>query len=112
MTPFNPDSWMDVVLLVIIALIGMGGATIPAVMARRHGKTLGKIEDQVVNDHPDRNLRDDIDRISRLLAEGFSETRRDVRELREEMRTERLERIEGDRRGLRRLGIIRDDDDQ
>ena len=109
MTPFNPDSWMDVVLLVIIALIGMASATIPAVMARRHGKTLGAIEEQVTNEHST-NLRDDIDRISRLVAEGFSETRRDVRELREEMRTERLERIEGDRRGLRRLGLTKDDD--
>ena len=110
MTPFNPDSWMDVVLLILIALIGLAGATVPAVIARRHGETLGNIEEQVTNEHST-NLRDDIDRISHLVAEGFAETRSDIHGLREEMRTERLERIEGDRRGLRRLGLISDGDD-
>lgn len=107
MTPFNPDSWMDVILLVLIALIGTAGATIPAVMSRRHGKTLGAIEDQVSNAH-ETNLRDDIDQLNQLVREGFSETRKDVRELREELRTERIERIEGDRRGMERLGVTED----
>lgn len=109
MTPFNPDSWMDVILLVLIALIGTAGATIPTVMSRRHSKTLGAIENQVTNAH-DTNLRDDIDRLTILLTEGFTETRKDIRGLREELRTERVERIEGDRRGMRRLGLIADEE--
>ncbi|MCH9731629.1 MAG: DUF2746 domain-containing protein [Actinomycetia bacterium] len=108
MTPFNPDSWMDVVVLVVLALITTGGATLTTVVARRHGKTLGSIQDQVTNAH-ETNLRDDIDKLTALVAEGFAETRKDVRELREEMRTERIERIEGDRRGMRRLGLLDND---
>ena len=107
MTPFNPDSWMDFIALILIALIGMFGATVPAVLARRHGKTLGNIEEQVTNEHST-NLRDDIDRISRLVTDGFAETRDDIHGLREEMQTERIERIEGDRRGMRRLGLTDD----
>lgn len=110
MTPWNPDSWMDVAALVILALITTGGATLTTVVARRHGKTLGAIENQVTNDHPDKpNLRDDIDKLTALVTEGFSETRKDIHGLREEMRTERIERIEGDRRGMRRLGLLDDD---
>lgn len=109
MTPFNPDSWMDVAALVILGLIGTGGATLTTIIARRHGKTLGSIENQVTNEHST-NLRDDIDGLGRLVTEGFAETRKDVRELREEMRTERIERIEGDRRGMRRLGITPGED--
>lgn len=108
MTPFNPDSWMDVAALVILALITTGGATLTTVIARRHGKTLGSIQDQVTNEH-DTNLRDDIDKLTALVAEGFSETRKDIGGLREELRTERIERIEGDRRGMRRLGLLDDD---
>lgn len=119
MTPFNPDSWMDFLLLVLIALIGLAGTTLPVVISRRqnktmdkHGKTLDNIEDQVVNDHEETNLRDDIDKLTALVASGFSETRKDIAGLREEMRTERVERIEGDRRGMRRLGLTTEDDER
>lgn len=109
MTPWNPDSWMDVAALVILALITTGGATLTTVIARRRGKTLGAIENQVTNAH-DTNLRDDIDRLTILLTEGFTETHKDIRGLREELRTERVERIEGDHRGMRRLGLIADEE--
>ncbi|MGB0877557.1 MAG: DUF2746 domain-containing protein [Mycobacterium sp.] len=108
MTPWNPDSWMDVAALVILALITTGGATLTTVIARRHGKTLGSIENQVTNAH-ETNLRDDIDKLGRMVTEGFAETRKDIHGLREEMRTERIERIEGDRRGMRQLGLLDDD---
>ena len=111
MTVFNPDSWMDVILLIAIALIGLAGATMPAVVSRRNGKKLGNIEEQVTNEHST-NLRDDIDGLTRLLTEGFAETRKDINGLREEMRTERVERIEGDRRGMRRIGLTKDARDE
>lgn len=109
MTPFNPDSWMDFILLIVIALIGLAGTVLPARIGKRHGKKLDTIRDQVINDHPDTNLRDDIDKLGDLLRAGFTETRKDIAGLREEMRTERLERIEGDRRGMRRLGLTKDE---
>lgn len=130
MTPFNPDGWMDFFLLVVIALIGMAGTTLPVLISRRqnkaldtHGKTLDTIQDQVVNNHPDTNLRDDIDKIAekidtrvhhlaKVVEAGFHETRKDIAGIREEMRTERLERIEGDRRGMRRAGLIPDEGDK
>lgn len=43
------------------------------------------------------NLRDDLDDLKRLMMDGFKETRKDINGLREELRTERIERIEGDR---------------
>lgn len=97
---FNPDGWLDI--------LAYGILTVPAIIAaiaavKAHGKaaahkdTSEQTLDQVKNDH-DTNLRDDIDEIRELLRDGFSETRKDIGGLREELRTERLERIEGDRR--------------
>lgn len=117
MTPFNPDGWLDFILLVIIALLGVATTTLPVVLNRRqsktlrgHGESLNSIQEQVVNDHPDTNLRRDIDKLAHLITSGLKEIRKDISGLREEMRTERVERIEGDRRGMRRIGLLDDDD--
>lgn len=80
MTPFNPDSWMDVFTLVALALIG-------AVPLWRRIK---RIDDQVTNDHTD-NMRVEI-------TKGFKDIRADIQLLRDELHTERKERIEGDKR--------------
>ncbi|AYD87061.1 minor tail protein [Mycobacterium phage NicoleTera] len=98
MTPFNPDSWMDVIALGMLAAFSFAGVVAPVLLSnhKKHTKTLGDIKEQVANSHTT-NLRDDIDELNRILREGFSETRRDISGLREELRTERIERIEGDK---------------
>ncbi|AKF14196.1 minor tail protein [Mycobacterium phage Luchador] len=104
---FNPDSWQDVVLLAFVALCGMGGTVLPVWLnQKRHSKQLGEIKNQVSNDHST-NLRDDIDELVlavRQVVEKVADVKVDVRDvksdiggLREELRTERVERIEGDR---------------
>lgn len=98
---FHPDDWNDVVVYLIVG--------IPAIIAaiagfRYQNKALGKSNqiasqtlDQVKNDH-DSNLRDDIDTLGSQIRQGFKEIHVDISGLREELRTERIERIEGDRR--------------
>ncbi|AHG23812.1 minor tail protein [Mycobacterium phage EagleEye] len=81
---FNPDDWKDVFVLVFLGVCSVATAGIP-VWAK-----LKKIDTQVSNTH-DENMRDEITR-------GFREIREDIKGLREELRTERIERIEGDRR--------------
>ena len=108
MPTYNPDSWLDIVGLVVTGAVLIAVAW---VSHRRLKAPLDEVKDQVVNSHPETNLRKDIDKLTSLVAEGFSETRKDIHGLREEMRTERIERIEGDRRGMRRLGLIEDRDD-
>ncbi|QLF84594.1 minor tail protein [Mycobacterium phage Gail] len=104
---FNPDSWQDVIMLAFVALCGMGGTVLPVWLnQKRHGKQLGEIRDQVSNDHST-NLRDDIDELVaavKTLTTSVGDVKTDVRDvrqdiggLREELRTERVERIEGDR---------------
>lgn len=88
---FNPDNGWEVALLAFIAVCGLFGAVAPVwITQRSQTKKLNKIDSQVSNTH-DENLRDEITR-------GFREIRQDIGGLREEIRTERLERIEGDKR--------------
>jgi hypothetical protein len=98
---FNPDDQFDLIAYIVIGL----PAIIGAVAAFRHQnkqlKGQAKIAEQtlyeVKNDHPS-NLRDDIDELGKSINLGFHEVRQDISGLREELRTERVERIEGDRR--------------
>ncbi|BBC53833.1 putative minor tail protein [Mycobacterium phage PP] len=103
MTPFNPDDWMDVLALAIMAGFSFAGVVVPVLLNnhRRNAKTLGDIKEQVSNSH-ETNLRDDIDELAKAVRDGFKETREDISGLRRDLRTEREERIEGDR-----LRIIR-----
>jgi hypothetical protein len=84
---------------VIVALIG-----IALEMLRRNHKRLGRVQEQVVNSHPT-NLRDDVDRVLAGL-ERIERTQRqqggDINGLREEIRHERAERLDVERR-LNRL---------
>lgn len=91
MTPFNPDSWMDVVALGMLGSLTLAGIVIPAIIVshRSSSDKLDAIEEQVSNDHEE-NLRDEISR-------GFKEVREDIRSLRDELHTERKERIDGDK---------------
>ncbi|UJD21127.1 hypothetical protein SEA_SORORFAGO_30 [Mycobacterium phage SororFago] len=88
---FNPDNGWEVALLALITLCGLATAYAPIILHQRStAKKLQKIDTQVSNSH-DENLRDEITR-------GFREIRQDIGGLREEIRTERLERIAGDKR--------------
>lgn len=101
MPAFNPDSWMDFILLVVLGLIGAAGLIVPAIVAhRRQGRDICEIKEEVKNDH-NTNLRDDLDALKDLMLDGFltlrSEFSRELSCLREDMHTERIERIEGDK---------------
>lgn len=86
MTLFNPDSWLD------IAAYGIYGlpALIWALASWRDQK---KVLEEVKNKHST-NLREDLD-IIRDEIRGLS---KDFVGLRDELRQERQERIEGDQR--------------
>lgn len=98
---YHPDDWQDVLVYLIVGI-----PTIIAAIAgfRHQNKSLSKSNkmaeltlNQVKNDH-DSNLRDDIDALAAQIRQGFKEIHVDISGLREELRTERIERIEGDRR--------------
>ena len=59
---YNPDNWVDLIDHLMLALAGIGAVAIPSWFAARNHKTIRQVRDQVVNSHPDRNLRDDLDR--------------------------------------------------
>ncbi|QJD50234.1 minor tail protein [Mycobacterium phage Iwokeuplikedis] len=98
MTPFNPDSWMDVIALAVLAAFSFAGIVAPVMLSnhRKQSQTLETVREHVANSHTT-NLRDDIDEINRLVREGLRDVRQDIGGLREELRTERIERIEGDK---------------
>lgn len=87
---------------VLVALVG-----IALELLRRNHKRLGKVTDQVENNHTS-NLRDDVDQllkgVDQLLAgqqsqdELLREHTRDINGLRTEPRHERAERLDVERR--------------
>ncbi|ANU79366.1 minor tail protein [Mycobacterium phage BuzzBuzz] len=99
MTPgFDPTDWVDLVAYAILTI----PATIGAVAAWRSHQKVKQTHYEITNDH-DSNIRHDIDDLAEAVREGFREIRKDIGGLREELRTERIERIEGDR-----LRVVRD----
>lgn len=99
---YHPEDWHDVLAYLIVGL--------PAIIAaigtsffhqRKELKVQRRIAEdtlyEVKNEHRS-NLRDDIDDLAVAIKEGFNNVKSDISGLREELRTERLERIEGDRR--------------
>ncbi|AEJ93328.1 minor tail protein [Mycobacterium phage SuperCallie99] len=90
-TPFNPDDWKDVIVLVFFGACSVATAALP------FWAKLKKIDTQVSNTHEE-NMRDEITRGFREIRDDMREVREDIKGLREELRTERIERIEGDRR--------------
>ncbi|AMS01735.1 minor tail protein [Mycobacterium phage Brocalys] len=108
---YQPDDGIDLIGLLIIGLpstiaaIGTGIVGVLTVRGQRKGRERARqidaktdeIHEQTVNTH-DTNMRDDLDEIRDLVRDGFKQVQRDIGGLREELRTERLERIEGDKR--------------
>lgn len=110
MPPYNPDDWMDLLGLAILGVPTIAAAYF-ANKARQDVKSVKDDQDTkhqenkelaettlyaVTNNHST-HVRDDIDEIRNLVRDGFAETKRDIGGIREELRTERIERIEGDR---------------
>lgn len=94
---FNPENGWEVALLAFISLCGVLTVVLPVWLnQRKHGKDLGDIKHQVKNDHKT-NLREDLDEIRDLVLEGFARNDRSLEGLRDELRLERQERINGDR---------------
>lgn len=102
----NPDSWMDVVTIVIVSLI----VAVPSVLAARNQRGIRRnntgieelcaqtaaIRDQVVNGHDGAPpLRSDIDaansKLDRLASE-LARTRDQIETLREDLTLERVSR--------------------
>lgn len=98
---FNPDSPWDLIAYLIVGVPAIIAAVATFMKQRQELKetrdTAKKMLYQVENEHRS-NLRDDIDDLAKAVKEGFKGVRQDVHGLQEEMRTERIERIEGDRR--------------
>lgn len=103
-TAFNVDNWMDVVAYLVIglpaliaALATWRGQVKYRIRFSRHEASQQAVLEEVKNSHAT-NLRDDIDNLGVAISEGFNEVHVQINGLRSELRTERVERIEGDRR--------------
>lgn len=67
---FNPDSWMDVVALIAVALIVGIPSTIAAVAGVRGHRAAKQANEQVSNSHPT-NFRDDHDRVEQKVDDAL-----------------------------------------
>lgn len=81
-TVFNPDSWMDVFVLLALAMI----AAVPSWAALRNHKSIKEVADSV-NNRPT-SLRDDVDR----AITSIEALAHDVRGLRQDLTDERTVR--------------------
>lgn len=103
-TPFNVDNWMDVIAYLVIGLPALVAAVATWRSQERyrarftiHEASQQAVLDEVKNSHKT-NLRDDIDALGAAITKGFIDVNHQIDGLRAELRTERVERIEGDRR--------------
>lgn len=92
------DTWFDLIGNVWIGLVVIAVAVVPSWLAARNHKSIKDIRTQVVNSHPETNLRDDLDRaIAAVDSLGH-----DVRMLRQDLMAEE------DRRRIQ-IGDLRDE---
>ncbi|BBC43850.1 hypothetical protein [Mycobacterium phage GS4E] len=100
---YQPTGWIDLIPYFLVAapsilaaVLGFKGVKQNKLQHRENKGRIEELKYEITNDHGT-NIRHDIDAIHALVRDGFAETRRDIGGLREELRTERIERIEGDR---------------
>lgn len=95
--PLAHNGW-ELATWVVLAIAAVAVALV-FVMHRGNRQDLKAIRYQTENDHDPAksNLRHDIDGIRDAVHEGFNDIRKDIGGLRSELRTEREERIKGDR---------------
>lgn len=104
---YEPHDVMGLVGLLVISLPALAGAVLAGLALYRQRGTDRKVDDvaagvqetnRSVNCRPT-PMRGDLDEMRAEMRSGFRQLSRDVGGLREELRTERLERIKGDERG-------------
>lgn len=86
----NVDSWIDIVDHIIVGLILIAVAAIPAIISARNHKGIRTITDQVVNGH-DKPLRFDLDK----LISAVDNISKSLAHLRQELFDEEHRRREG-----------------
>ena len=97
LTPFNPDDWLDVVVLFGLGLMSLVGVLLPVWWSlHTQGGHIKTIKHEVKNDH-DTNYRDDFDKLVQTVEKGFSEMNSRIADLHTDIQQERQDRMEGDR---------------
>jgi hypothetical protein len=97
-TGYNPDSWLDILGLLILAAAFVGAAALPAWFShRKQNRTLNTIRDQVQNEHGT-NLRDDLDGVKEDISDLKEIVLQGFQQINESLNIERRERIAGDNR--------------
>lgn len=98
---YHPEDWNDVLVYLIVGIPSIIAASAAFLHQKKQLRNSNDLAEQtlyeVKNDHRS-NLRDDIDELTLAVKDGFRDVKTDLAGLREELRTERIERIEGDRR--------------
>lgn len=98
MTPFNPDSWMDVFALAFVSVM----LALPSIYTARAQKIVAKLDKSINNGHsPDQPLRGDVDEIRETLKsirKDLHGVRSELGDIRHELREERKDRLELDSR--------------
>ena len=94
----DAQNWLDIVDHIWIGLVVIFAAGVPSFLAARNHRSIVDIKTQVVNSHPETNLRDDVDRAI-AAVESLSH---DVRSLRADLMAEE------DRRRIQ-IGDLRDE---
>jgi len=91
MTTWNPDSWMDVITMVVVTFMFVA---LPLLI--KNHRTLGKLDRNVSNGH-ETPLRADLDDVRATLNDiraDLHHVRADIHQVRSEIRNERAHRIE------------------
>jgi hypothetical protein len=94
----DAQTWLDIADHALIGLVVIMAAGIPSWLAARNHRSIRDIKDQVVNSHPETNLRDDLDR----AIAAVESLAHDVRNLRGDLMQEE------DRRRIQ-IGDLRDE---
>lgn len=87
----NPDNWLDVATIIIVALI----AAVPSWLAARNHRTIQAVKDQVVNGHAT-PMRVDIDLMREEIGGMRDEMRGGFAAMRNDLAEERNARRAGD----------------
>lgn len=96
MNIFNPDSWMDVALILAVTAMGVATTWITA----KNQATVKKLDSSVSNGHT-RPLRVDMDDMRELLdhiRRDLHSVKSELGHIRAELRDERAERLDLDHR--------------
>ncbi|MGB0971286.1 MAG: hypothetical protein ACPGVG_10030 [Mycobacterium sp.] len=105
---YEPDTLIGLAGLAIITLANLAISLQGSRKAGNAERQAGRAEQQLQNGSGGL-FRDVFDRFAKEQREELRGLRQSIDGLHEEVRTERIERIEGDRRGMRRLGLLDDD---